>query len=88
MRSIEPVGKVECQCISVDNPSQLFLTNGLIPTHNTTAITTWMNNNPNKKYLYVSPMLTEVEERIPSACAGLGFEYPTMKYNSDTGVSF
>lgn len=56
-------------------------------TGKTTAITTWMNNNPNKKYLYVSPMLTEVEERIPTACAGLGFEYPTMKYNSDTGVS-
>lgn len=56
-------------------------------TGKTTAITNWMNKNPNRKYLYVSPMLSEVEERIPSVCAGLEFVYPTMKYNSETQTS-
>lgn len=38
IRSIEYVGKKECQCIMVDNPSHLYLTNNCIPTHNTTLI--------------------------------------------------
>lgn len=41
-----------------------------------TGIIKWMLDNPQYKYLYVSPMLTEVEERIPEECAALGFVYP------------
>lgn len=35
MRKIEYVGKEECQCIMVDNPSHLYLTDNMIVTHNT-----------------------------------------------------
>lgn len=45
----------------------------------TTGIIGWMISNPQNKYLYVSPMLTEVEERIPSACESLEFTYPNTE---------
>lgn len=37
VHSIEQIPDKECQCIYVDNPSHLFLTNNFTPTHNTTA---------------------------------------------------
>lgn len=46
----------------------------------TSKIIEWMMKNPNKRYLYVSPMLSEVEERIPTACEALEFTFP----NTDT----
>ena len=42
----------------------------------TQGIIKWMLDNPNNKYLYVSPLLSEVEERIPSSCESLHFTYP------------
>lgn len=36
IRNIEYVGEKECQCISVDSPNHLYLTNNCIVTHNTT----------------------------------------------------
>lgn len=36
--SCEPLGDIECQCIMVNSPSHLFLTNSCIPTHNTTML--------------------------------------------------
>ena len=45
----------------------------------TQGIIKWMLDNPNNKYLYVSPMLTEVEERIPSACEALEFTFPSTE---------
>lgn len=36
--SVESVGKMECVCIKVNDPNQLYLTDGLLVTHNTTAI--------------------------------------------------
>ena len=36
IHNIEYIGKQECQCISIDNPSHLFLTNNCIVTHNST----------------------------------------------------
>lgn len=30
-------GESECQCISVDNPTHLYVTDGFVPTHNTTT---------------------------------------------------
>ena len=43
----------------------------------TLGIIKWMLSNPNNKYLYISPMLTEVEQRIPEACEALEFTFPT-----------
>ena len=35
LRAIDYIGKEECQCILVDNPSHLYLTDNMIVTHNT-----------------------------------------------------
>lgn len=45
----------------------------------TLGIIKWMLANPNNKYLYISPMLTEVEQRIPEACEALEFTFPTTE---------
>ena len=50
-------------------------------TGKTTGIIEWMKKHPNEKYLYVSPMLSEVEARIPQECEELSFVSPD---NEDT----
>lgn len=45
----------------------------------TTGMIKWMIDNPDNKYLYVSPMLSEVEGRIPSECVSIGFVYPSTE---------
>lgn len=45
----------------------------------TLGIIKWMLANPNNKYLYISPMLKEVEERIPNDCEALEFAFPTTE---------
>ena len=45
----------------------------------TTKILEWIDNNPNEKYIYVSPLLTEVEEggRIHTKLKKVSFETPS-----------
>ena len=45
----------------------------------TQGIIQWMLKNPHNKYLYISPMLSEVEERIPKSCEALEFTFPTTE---------
>jgi hypothetical protein len=45
----------------------------------TQGIIKWMLDNPNNKYLYISPMLTEVEERIPNSCEAIEFAFPNTE---------
>ena len=40
IKSIEYIGKEECQCIYVDNEEHLYLTNDFIVTHNTISLIT------------------------------------------------
>lgn len=42
----------------------------------TQGLIKWMTENPQSKYLYVSPMLDEVENRIPDDCESLEFVSP------------
>jgi hypothetical protein len=49
---------------------------GIMGSGKTTGIIKWMNRNPQYKYMYISPLLTEVNERIPVECEGLDFESP------------
>ena len=42
----------------------------------TMGLIKWMKDNPQNKYLYVSPMLDEVENRIPDECESLEFVSP------------
>lgn len=49
----------------------------------TSKIIEWMLNNPENKYLFVSPLLTEVEDRIPQEAKDLDFVTPnTETYGS------
>jgi len=48
----------------------------LCGTGKTTAIISWMHKNPTNRYLYVSPLVKEIEERIVEECEELGFVYP------------
>lgn len=45
----------------------------------TQGIIKWMLDNPNQKYLYISPMLTEVEDRIPNSCEAIEFTFPNTE---------
>lgn len=65
--------------VSEGYPSRIEVLDALMGTGKTTAIINWMKDNPQNKYLYVSPMLAEVEERIPTECASLEFVFPTTE---------
>lgn len=45
----------------------------------------WMLDNPQNNYLYVSPMLSEVEERIPEKCESLDFISPNTDEHKTKG---
>lgn len=45
----------------------------------TLGIINWMNNNPVNRYLYVSPLISEVEKRIPEDCGVLDFVSPNTE---------
>jgi len=58
----------------------------LCGTGKTHAIISWMHRNPTKRYLYVSPLLSEIEERIVPECEDLSFKYPeTCEDKTKTG---
>lgn len=46
----------------------------------TTGIINYMNNNPNNKYLFITPFLDEVQ-RIKDSCLNLEFKEPNDKYS-------
>ena len=55
---------------------QIEVLDSIMGSGKTTGIIKWMKSNPQNKYLYVSPLLSEVEERIPTECEDLGFVSP------------
>jgi hypothetical protein len=44
-----------------------------------TAIFRMMNEHPDKKYIYITPFLTEIEERVPEELPELDFKLPESK---------
>lgn len=48
----------------------------LCGTGKTHAIIDWMHRNPLQRYLYVSPLISEIDERIIPKCSELGFKTP------------
>lgn len=63
--------------------TKIELLDSIMGSGKTEGVIQWMLNNPQNKYLYVSPMLTEIEERIPTACQALEFTYPcTEEYKT------
>ncbi len=53
-----------------------------------TAIFKMMRDNPEKKYVYITPFLTEVEERIPAELPELEFFTPECKAGKGKVVDF
>lgn len=78
IRKIEKAGWTECQCILVDNPSHLYITNDFIVTHNTSASIDYMNTHRGDKFIYITPYLDEAT-RIKTGCPKLHFVEPSDK---------
>jgi hypothetical protein len=76
--NIEYCGKEEAQCIAVDHPNQLYLTDDFIVTHNTDALLAWMAEPvSNPKYLglilrFSAEALKETIERATEMYGHLG----------------
>jgi RecA/RadA recombinase len=53
---VQYIGKQECQCISIDHPDHLYLTNSFNVTHNTTTALHFASKcqQKNKKVIYIS----------------------------------
>lgn len=73
---IEYVGSKECQCILVDSEKHLYITDGFIVTHNTTAAINYMNSHANDKFIFITPYLDEAK-RIRDNCPNLNFVEPS-----------
>src|SRR5690554_1950305 len=67
------------------NTRQIEVLDAIMGSGKTTGIIQWMLDHPNNKYLYVSPLLHEVEERIPSECESLGFVAPNTEQHNTKG---
>ena len=53
---------------------------GLMSTGKSTEVLKWIDSNPNNRYIFVSPLLTEVEEggRVCSSVSNVTFECPSV----------
>jgi replicative DNA helicase len=73
--TIEPVGEKECQCIAVDAPDHLYVTDGFIVTHNTSlaAQITGATAEAGERVLYVAlePKRVEIMQAIHANRAGV-----------------
>ncbi|TNH39319.1 hypothetical protein [Paracoccus haeundaensis] len=69
--------------------NKVFVLDSIMGSGKTTKIIDWMIANPQEKYLYVSPLLSEVEERIPVACRdAIGFSFPVSDDETTKSKSF
>ena len=76
IRTIEYIGKKECQCIYLDSEKHLYITDGFTVTHNTQASITYMNERPDRKFIYITPRLNEAR-RIFFSCTRQKFVEPS-----------
>lgn len=54
IKSIKKIGKKECQCIKVDHPSSLYVTDDFIVTHNTGAALVRYANQQGKRPIFLT----------------------------------
>lgn len=65
-KSIEYIGLQDCQCIEVDSPDRLYLTDDFIATHNTHSHLVWLLEQAvlgreNENYWWVAPVYSQAE---------------------------
>lgn len=68
LMSIIPAGRAKATCISVDSPHNLYLTNGCLPTHNTTTLELIANELPKNVSLAIAfnkKIADELTRRFP-----------------------
>lgn len=59
----------------------------IMGSHKTSRIIEWMEKNPNERYIYISPLLSEVGEggRLDRAVSRISFEYPVSSPTQTKG---
>jgi len=78
----------ESVCISVDNPTHLFLTDSFVVTHNTVGAINMINKQPkDTRTLFVTPFLKECE-RVITGCKNKHFEQPEIKKKKTKTANF
>lgn len=82
IQSIKYVGEKECQCISIDSPNKLYLTDNLIVTHNTTMAINKINSEPHNKFVYITPYLDEIKRVKKETSGSNKMHEPTFKKGS------
>jgi hypothetical protein len=71
IKSVKFIGNKECQCISVNSQDNLYVTNNLVLTHNTTILKhlAWKYGKPGQKWLYLvfnTKNRIEAKEKFPT----------------------
>jgi len=67
------------------NNQEIEVLDAIMGSGKTQGIIKWMLERPNRKYLYVSPLLSEVEDRIPQSCESMGFVSPSTTNHKTKG---
>lgn len=65
--------------------TKIEVLDALCGTGKTHAIIGWMHNNPTKRYMYVSPLISEIEDRVVPDCSELGFMCPEASQTRSKG---
>ena len=60
--------------------------NGIMGSGKTNKIIEWMNNNPKNKYIYISPLLSEVDERSRLYSENCKIEFKCPSIDTESGV--
>ena len=85
--SIEPIGEEECQCIKVESPSELYITDEFIVTHNTT-LACQIAGNIIRQYEYANVIHFDCENRFDISRAESITRLPGTFFNADSGERY
>ena len=85
--SIEPMGEEECQCIKVESPSELYVTDDFIVTHNTT-LASQIAGNIIRQYKYANVIHFDCENRFDISRAESITRLPGTFFNEESGERY
>lgn len=64
--NIEPIGEKECQCISIEDPAGLYVTNNYVVTHNTTFMNAILAIIPDQERVVTIEDTKELQVKVPN----------------------